>query len=191
MAMPGQALAYKTGALKLRELRARYQKQLGKKFNLVGLRPLVIGYACATLGLLVYSFTWSYLQFDDRIAKGLLGQNERWSVVTGWTIYLAVLNLIFVLPGLGLILVPVSAALLKFQKLDLRRLVVVIVAVWLAVVLITWSSPSNQWHIEHRLESLQWALVEFISPIMLIALPFMLGIWGSYNRKAFMQNEDA
>ena len=34
MAMPGQALAYKTGALKLRELRARYQKQLGKKFNL-------------------------------------------------------------------------------------------------------------------------------------------------------------
>ena len=34
MAMPGQALAYKTGALKLRELRTRYQKQLGKKFDL-------------------------------------------------------------------------------------------------------------------------------------------------------------
>ena len=34
MAMPGQALAYKTGALKLRELHARYQKQLGKRFNL-------------------------------------------------------------------------------------------------------------------------------------------------------------
>ena len=34
MAIPGQALAYKTGALKLRELRARYQKQLGKKFSL-------------------------------------------------------------------------------------------------------------------------------------------------------------
>ena len=34
MAIPGQALAYKTGALKLRELRARYQKQLGPKFDL-------------------------------------------------------------------------------------------------------------------------------------------------------------
>ena len=34
MAIPGQALAYKTGALKLRELRARYQKQLGAKFDL-------------------------------------------------------------------------------------------------------------------------------------------------------------
>jgi len=34
MAIPGQALAYKTGALKLRELRARYTKQLGPKFSL-------------------------------------------------------------------------------------------------------------------------------------------------------------
>lgn len=34
MAIPGQALAYKTGALKLRELRVRYQKQLGAKFSL-------------------------------------------------------------------------------------------------------------------------------------------------------------
>jgi uncharacterized protein (DUF885 family) len=34
MSWPGQALSYKTGALKLRELRARYEKQLGKKFDL-------------------------------------------------------------------------------------------------------------------------------------------------------------
>ena len=34
LAMPGQALTYKTGALKLRELRTRYEKQLGKRFNL-------------------------------------------------------------------------------------------------------------------------------------------------------------
>ena len=34
MANPGQALSYKTGQLKLGELRARYEKQLGKKFDL-------------------------------------------------------------------------------------------------------------------------------------------------------------
>ena len=34
MASPGQALSYKTGQLKLGELRARYEKQLGKKFDL-------------------------------------------------------------------------------------------------------------------------------------------------------------
>ena len=34
MAIPGQALGYKIGQLKIRELRARYEKQLGSKFNL-------------------------------------------------------------------------------------------------------------------------------------------------------------
>ena len=34
MAWPGQALSYKIGQLKLRELRAKYEKQLGKKFDL-------------------------------------------------------------------------------------------------------------------------------------------------------------
>lgn len=34
MAIPGQALSYKIGALKIRELRNRYQQMLGNKFNL-------------------------------------------------------------------------------------------------------------------------------------------------------------
>ena len=34
MAIPGQALSYKIGSLKIRELRTRYEKQPGNKFNL-------------------------------------------------------------------------------------------------------------------------------------------------------------
>jgi uncharacterized protein (DUF885 family) len=34
MAIPGQAVAYKVGAMKLQELRAKYTRQLGNKFNL-------------------------------------------------------------------------------------------------------------------------------------------------------------
>jgi uncharacterized protein (DUF885 family) len=34
MAIPGQALSYKIGALKIRELRSKYEKQLGTKFDL-------------------------------------------------------------------------------------------------------------------------------------------------------------
>ncbi|MDB5200399.1 MAG: hypothetical protein JWO92_2362 [Chitinophagaceae bacterium] len=34
MAIPGQALSYKIGSLKIRELREKYKKQLGSKFNL-------------------------------------------------------------------------------------------------------------------------------------------------------------
>ncbi len=51
MAIPGQALSYKIGALKIKELRDRYEKKLGKRFNLaafhdeilkVGALPLTI-----------------------------------------------------------------------------------------------------------------------------------------------------
>jgi uncharacterized protein (DUF885 family) len=34
MAIPGQALGYKIGQLKIRELRTKYEKQLGSKFKL-------------------------------------------------------------------------------------------------------------------------------------------------------------
>ena len=34
MAMPGQALSYKTGELKIKELRDKYQRQLGVNFSL-------------------------------------------------------------------------------------------------------------------------------------------------------------
>ena len=34
MAIPGQALSYKIGSLKIRELRTKYEKELGKKFSL-------------------------------------------------------------------------------------------------------------------------------------------------------------
>jgi uncharacterized protein (DUF885 family) len=34
MAIPGQALSYKIGALKIRELRSKYQQELGNKFKL-------------------------------------------------------------------------------------------------------------------------------------------------------------
>ncbi|MBH0619172.1 DUF885 family protein, partial [Salmonella enterica] len=34
MAIPGQALSYKVGALKIKELREKYQQELGSKFDL-------------------------------------------------------------------------------------------------------------------------------------------------------------
>jgi uncharacterized protein (DUF885 family) len=42
MAMPGQALAYKIGELKIKELRAKYTKQLGKAFNLASFHDALL-----------------------------------------------------------------------------------------------------------------------------------------------------
>lgn len=52
MAMPGQALAYKIGALRIRELREKYQQELGNKFNLAKFHDEVLSQGCLPLDIL-------------------------------------------------------------------------------------------------------------------------------------------
>lgn len=52
MATPGQALSYKIGALKIRELRDLYQKNLGKKFSLAKFHDEVLSQGCLPLDVL-------------------------------------------------------------------------------------------------------------------------------------------
>ena len=52
MAMPGQALSYKTGSMKIRELRDTYQKKLGKKFKLASFHDEVLSQGCLPLNVL-------------------------------------------------------------------------------------------------------------------------------------------
>lgn len=52
MADPGQALSYKIGAMKLRELRDKYTKQLAGKFNIAQFHKQVLNSGCLPLSVL-------------------------------------------------------------------------------------------------------------------------------------------
>ena len=52
MAMPGQALGYKIGSLKIRELRDLYQEKLGSKFSLAKFHDEVLNQGCLPLDVL-------------------------------------------------------------------------------------------------------------------------------------------
>lgn len=52
MAIPGQALGYKIGSLKILELRKKYQKQLGSKFNLAKFHDEILNQGCLPLSVL-------------------------------------------------------------------------------------------------------------------------------------------
>ncbi|KAB8152747.1 DUF885 family protein [Kordia sp. TARA_039_SRF] len=52
MAMPGQALSYKIGQLKIRELRAKAEKELGEKFDIKQFHNQVLETGCVPLQLL-------------------------------------------------------------------------------------------------------------------------------------------
>ncbi len=52
MAWPGQALSYKIGQLKIRQLRTKYEQELGKKFNLADFHHNVLKDGCMPLSVL-------------------------------------------------------------------------------------------------------------------------------------------
>ena len=52
MAIPGQALSYKIGALKITELRNKYSQQLGKEFKLSDFHDEVLKDGCMPLEVL-------------------------------------------------------------------------------------------------------------------------------------------
>ncbi|POY38938.1 DUF885 domain-containing protein [Solitalea longa] len=52
MAIPGQALSYKIGQLKIRELRNKYENQLGNKFNIAEFHNQVLNEGCLPLDVL-------------------------------------------------------------------------------------------------------------------------------------------
>lgn len=59
MAIPGQALSYKVGQLKIRELRAKAEKELGDKFNMGKFHDAVLDGGCLPIAVLEQKInTW-------------------------------------------------------------------------------------------------------------------------------------
>lgn len=56
IAMPGQALSYKIGEMKIRELRARAEQALGAKFNLRDFHDEILSHGSVPLGVLEAAF---------------------------------------------------------------------------------------------------------------------------------------
>ncbi len=52
MAIPGQALSYKIGALKIRELRTKYEKQLGAKFDIAKFHDKLLAFGNMPLDIM-------------------------------------------------------------------------------------------------------------------------------------------
>lgn len=151
---------------------------LGNAFAGVGFAPLAVAYACAALGLLLVNFGTSYVEFSSRASAGLLQEAQRWSIVPGWTIYSAMISLIYVLPLLAIVAVPLAALLLRARKLKYLNIAIAAVTLWLGLAVLAWFSPINEWQRTHRIASFVGLLRELLPGIVLVAVPFFLGVHG-------------
>lgn len=150
---------------------------LGPTYRRIGFKPLVAAYALAAVGLLALNFVLSHMEFSARVVDNLLPEARRWATVPGWTLYTSMLSLVVVLPLLGLVGVPVAALLLRARRLSVKTMGLAVVASWLTLVLVAWSIPSDDWDRGHRLESLMMWLAELAPGVVLVAFPFLLGVY--------------
>ena len=61
----GQATAYKIGMIKIQELRAMAQKELGPKFTMAGFHDTVLGGGALVLGAVFLWYAWKLLDPPD------------------------------------------------------------------------------------------------------------------------------
>jgi hypothetical protein len=156
---------------------------LGPAFLNVRYAPLGLGYFLASLGMLAFTFGSSYLEFSSRVSSNVLPEQQRWSIVPGWTIYMSVLSLVAVLPLVGVFGVPVSALLVRFRRFSIRTILAVLLLSWLSLALVLWLFPSNQWEQTHRFEALSKWITALGPAIFAIGAPFLGGIYFLCKRR--------
>jgi hypothetical protein len=147
---------------------------LGAEFRPIGFGPLVLAYACTAVGYLALMFASAYADFSARVARGILAEEQRWSIVPGWTIYTLVLFLIVLLPFLTLA-APYAALLLRLRVLKWSSIIASAVGLWIALGLLMWLITLAGKPVEAEL-LIVW-LRELLPGIVLVVLPFLMGVY--------------
>jgi hypothetical protein len=156
---------------------------LGEAFVQVGFRPLALAHLAAGLGLILSVFLWSYSEFSKRVSEGLLEESARWTTLLGWTVYGSVLSLILVVPLVGLVGVPLFAALARFNKLSVLSGSLALVSVWLTLSLAFGFSGQNEWHQADRIRAVLMYLGTMIQGVALIGVPFVATLIWNVRRR--------
>lgn len=109
---------------------------LGKAYQHVGMWPYVTGYIGGLAGLAALCFIMAEIDYSSRVSQGLLQEAKRWSITPGWTIYLAAIFLIFVLPLFGLVGIPAAATLIRFGRFTVPTIIITVVGACVLITLI-------------------------------------------------------
>ncbi len=149
---------------------------LGGDFRAIGFGPLVLAYACTALGYVIVTFASAYLDFNGRVASGLLAEEQRWSIVPGWTIYTMVLFLTLLLPFL-MLAAPYTALLLRLRMPRWRSIFASALGCWVALSLLMWMITLDGKPPEVKL-LIVW-LRELLPAIGFVFVPFLLGIYAA------------
>jgi len=141
---------------------------LASEFTAVGWRPLVAGYVGAAAG--------SWLLAALSVSFSGTGQMGLWERgISSGLIDLGKLSAVFMImsvPVLG-VMVLVSSWRLRCRRFTWHSILLISLAAWAVISALFSLLPSNEWSRLHMMESMLIRLVEVLSFIMFVVLPFL------------------
>lgn len=98
--------------------------------------PLAIGYGISIFGLIVLSYVNGDATFTDLIQQGYYTETERSIYLPRRIVGSAILSLVFALPAISFIVVPLTARLIRNGRLTLKWIALYALVSWLLLSLL-------------------------------------------------------
>lgn len=98
--------------------------------------PFIAGFVISMMGLALLSYGYGYAEFTDLVSQGYYNEAERSRYLPRRIVGLAIVYLVFVLPALCLVVVPVTTGLIRKERLTWANIGLRALAGWCALLLI-------------------------------------------------------
>ena len=100
--------------------------------------PLFAGFAVSMIGLALLTYIECYADFTSLVEQGYYNEAERAVYLPGRFVGQAVVELVFVLPAISFVVVPLTTWLIRTGRLTFRDTALFAIIGWLALSLVGW-----------------------------------------------------
>ena len=145
--------------------------------------PLALGYGISMLALAVLSYVNGDATFTELIRQGYYTEAERPLYLPRRIVGAAILNLVFVLPAISFIVVPLTVRLIKKNRLTLKWIARYALAGWLVLLLLGWllsaGTMVDPFNLVYVMGYTATPVAIYGLPIPFMALLFLRKLWSA------------
>ncbi|MBV9529313.1 hypothetical protein [Sphingomonas sp.] len=124
--------------------------------------PLIAGFVVSMMGLALLTYVYCYADFTSLVSLGYYTEAERPVYLPGRVVGQAVVELVFVLPAICLIVIPLTTRLIRNRRLTWSSIGLRAIAGWIVLLLLgSLMSP----------ESLLALLTDTVPPVLIYGMP--------------------
>jgi hypothetical protein len=123
--------------------RAAKMERGGRSGPLKVFVPLFAGFAVSMAGLALLTYIECYADFTSLVQEGYYTEAERATYLPGRFVGQAIVELVFVLPAISFVIVPLTAWLIRRGRLTFKEVGRFAIVGWFALSLVAWIVSSG------------------------------------------------